>query len=210
VRVILLPKDNYDIWAFWISVVLAGVGIVGIVVGVCTLLFIKAQADHIVTTGRPWMVAKMSGVPLITFGYAGAVCHLENCGKSTAYIIEIGNAIEILKAGESLPDKFPNFGTGKFCRWDGNGVPLFPEGVIERSAGKDTGDSDMVGSILSGAKVVWFYGYIKYRDAFIGRGVFRSRLRETRYSFRWQPPKQDFGIKATFFVEGPPEYNRAT
>jgi hypothetical protein len=43
VRVILPAKDGYDRWAFWISVVLAGVGILGIGVGICTLLFIKAQ-----------------------------------------------------------------------------------------------------------------------------------------------------------------------
>jgi hypothetical protein len=43
IHVILPAKDNYDFVAFWISIVLAGVGIAGVIVGVCTLLFLKAQ-----------------------------------------------------------------------------------------------------------------------------------------------------------------------
>jgi hypothetical protein len=155
------------------------------------------------------MAAKMSGIPQMVPGYGvAAICHLENCGKSIAFIVEIGNAIEILKDGESLPDKFPGFDADHFCRWDGNGIPLFPEGTIERAA-KKTGNSD-IGSILSGEQVLWFYGYVKYRDAFIGKGLFRGPLRETRYSFRWQRPRPNVGIEASFFVEGPPEYNRAS
>jgi hypothetical protein len=45
VRVILPAKDNYDRFAFWISVTLAAVGLVGIVVAVCTLRAISRQAD---------------------------------------------------------------------------------------------------------------------------------------------------------------------
>jgi len=45
VRVISSPgKDRYDIASFGAGVILAIVGIAGIVVGVCTLLFIKEQA----------------------------------------------------------------------------------------------------------------------------------------------------------------------
>jgi hypothetical protein len=43
VRIILPPKDKYDYWAFGINVALAGIGVLGIGVGVCTLMFIKAQ-----------------------------------------------------------------------------------------------------------------------------------------------------------------------
>lgn len=48
VRVKEMPqKDGYDRAAFWISVVLAGVGLIGVGVGIGTLLFLKNQTSHI-------------------------------------------------------------------------------------------------------------------------------------------------------------------
>ncbi len=45
VRIIEAPtKDRYDKTAFWVSIVLAGVGIAGIIIGVCTLRFLSSQA----------------------------------------------------------------------------------------------------------------------------------------------------------------------
>lgn len=44
VRVILPPKDNYDLWSFWIGAALAVVGFAGIGVGLRTLCLIKVQA----------------------------------------------------------------------------------------------------------------------------------------------------------------------
>jgi hypothetical protein len=46
VRIILPAKDKYDYWAFGINAVLAGVGIIGIGVGVCTLIYLRKQAGE--------------------------------------------------------------------------------------------------------------------------------------------------------------------
>lgn len=43
VRVILPPKDVYDRTSFWVSVVLAAVGVIGIAVGIFTLCFLRRQ-----------------------------------------------------------------------------------------------------------------------------------------------------------------------
>lgn len=47
VRVTETPgKDAYDKAAFWISAALAGVGVIGIVVGICTLVYLRRQAGE--------------------------------------------------------------------------------------------------------------------------------------------------------------------
>lgn len=46
VRIILPSKDKYDYWAFGINAVLAGVGILGIGVGICTLHYLRKQAQE--------------------------------------------------------------------------------------------------------------------------------------------------------------------
>ena len=48
VRVVSAPtKDRYDKAAFWINVALAGIGIIGVVIGIGTLLFLRRQTAHI-------------------------------------------------------------------------------------------------------------------------------------------------------------------
>lgn len=192
--------------------VLAGLGVIGGILALFTLSTIKAQTSHLVTSERPWMVVQMLGAPQMypDSGLVGAICKLENCGRSIAHIIEIGNAIEVLEKGVALPEKFPKFDARSFCRWEGNGVPLFPESNIQRSAVKETLNPNAAAEVFSGEQVFWFYGYVKYHDAFVGRRIFRRPWRETRYCFKWQHPRPDVGIEGEFFLEGPPAYNRAT
>lgn len=48
VKVVALPgKDWQDVFTFWISVVLAVVGIAGVGIGICTLIFLRNQTRHI-------------------------------------------------------------------------------------------------------------------------------------------------------------------
>jgi hypothetical protein len=48
VRVIQTPtKDSYDKAAFWINAALAGIGIIGVGIGIGTLLFLRRQTAHI-------------------------------------------------------------------------------------------------------------------------------------------------------------------
>jgi len=194
--------------------ILAALGIFGGVLALHTLSTIKAQTSHIMTTGRPWMTAQMMGNPQMQagFGLVGGICKLTNCGQSIAYVIEMGNAIDVLEKGASLPDKFPEFDKDNFRRWDGDGIPIFPEGKFPRSAMKETGNKRIAQSIMAGEQVVWFYGYIRYRDAFMGKRILRrnSPWRETRFCFKWQTPNPEFGIEGTFTVEGPPAYIQAS
>jgi hypothetical protein len=47
VQVIRAPnKDSYDIAAFWLSTILAGIGIAGVIVGIITLRYLRKQAGE--------------------------------------------------------------------------------------------------------------------------------------------------------------------
>jgi len=190
------------------------VGIIGVVYGYFTLKTVKQQGEHIVTSERAWMVATMKTdrnnfcfAPIKGIAPIGATCIFTNKGKTPAYILEVGGAIEVIAEGESLPDKPPPYDPSNVVRWGGRGIPISPKVSFVRFASKTIQDPI---EVSTGSKTLWAYGYIKYRDVFSTRKITEGSVRETRYSFRFMPPMPSIGTNAQFVIEGPPGYNRAT
>jgi hypothetical protein len=194
-----ITKDwgDWGVWAF--SLLLAMVGLLQIVLLFRTWKTIERQANHMATSERPWLIATVTDPRLPTedeqFAFA-TMPTLENKGSTPAFLIEIGNAVSVLKRGESLPTT-PQYAERDIIRWDGHGVPLAPGGHVARGI-LHTIDRPL--GLRLGETVLWVYGYVKYRDAFM------DDLRETRYCFRCQPSMFLGGGEHHFTVDGPPAY----
>ena len=183
--------------------ILAGLGVIGGLLALGTLLLVKRQADHIVCSERAWMIAEISG-PLIYslsgIPYAMAIPQLWNKGKTPAFIVEAGGAIVIKNKNEALPKIPPDCKLKNVATWDGIGVPLAPGGDIKQNLIDEVPELPQV---LSGQKILWIYGYVKYHN------TFTKRARETRYCFQWDPSMHGRS-GSTFAIDGPKGYNRAT
>jgi hypothetical protein len=135
----------------------------------------------------------------------GATCIFKNKGKIPAFVLEVGGAIQVAAKGNSLPDTSPPYDPGNVVRWGGHGIPISPKVAFMRFASKTIEDPI---EISTGSKILWTYGYIKYRDVFSARQISGGKVREARYCFRFVPPGT--GMNAHFRIEGPPAYNQAT
>jgi hypothetical protein len=199
---------NFSNW------ILAALGVVGGFMALSTLRTFNLQTSHIVTSERAWMVATMKTdqqnlilAPIKGPSPMGATCIFKNEGKTHAFIVEIGGAVEVIGRGETLPDKPPPYDPANVTKWGGWGIPIPADQAFMRFATKTTENSI---EIFDGSQVLWAYGYIKYLDVFSKNRIFRRKIRETKYCFRLQLAQPTIGTSAQFVIEGPPEYNRAT
>jgi hypothetical protein len=162
------------------------------------------QANHIATSERAWMIAKMDKPeipyqkPYIFFG----IPKLTNKGKTPAFICEIGNSAVALESGEALPDIPSGYQEKHVARWENPGIPIAPGGEVGRWVALTTIDEPM--DLHKGRKVLWVHGYVKYWDAFFGE------IRETKYCFRLAPSAVIGIPDHAFVIDGPAAYNRAT
>ncbi|MGO9647092.1 MAG: hypothetical protein ACLPOO_03470 [Terriglobales bacterium] len=122
VRVIQTPKkDGYDLASFWVTLCLGIIGIVGVIVGICTFLTIRRQTLELSIQNRN-MVAKERARLEITFPdesesmiarpdgpiYLGSFrLNLKNIGGTAAYNIvasydAFGSESEIAPTSENL------------------------------------------------------------------------------------------------------------
>jgi hypothetical protein len=177
-------------------VVVAFLQFVGILIQAC---LIRRQASYMVSTERPWMVALMEAPPkeYVVGGVLRLACHIKNSGKTPAFLLAKGDDSSILQKGAALPETPPIY--AKRAGWGGSGVML-PQGS-EIAVWHDLSISD-TREIYEGTKIAWFYGSIEYRDAF-------EKLHETRYCFRFTPPKEAGNLYG-FEPDGPDAYNRVT
>lgn len=136
------------------------------------------------------------------------MCALKNKGKTPAFVLEAGQAIAITNDSEELPKTPPPYDPERVMKWRGRGIPISPKSAFARYALISEVQDPI--NIYSGSTVLWVYGYVKYRDVFSLRSVFRRRIHETRFCFRFLPGNPDVGIRPSFVLEGPDAYNRAT
>jgi hypothetical protein len=170
----------------------------------------RLQAEHIAASERSWMIPKMktdqNNLILAPFKGrcpVGATCIFENKGKTPAFVLEVGVAIEVIDKGKSLPDIPPPYDPNNVVRWADPGIVIAPEVAFLRFASKEV---DNPIDIFSGSKELWAYGYIKYRDIF----RIAPKVRETKYCFKLLISKTETGIKSHFLIEGLDQYNGAT
>jgi hypothetical protein len=182
--------------------ILAGLGVIGGVIAVITLVTFKRQTDHMIASERAWIKAIIHNIEILRGAPPiGVVVGLKNGGKTPGFVFEIGNVIEILKTKESLPATPREYPPETVFRWEEPGLPLAPEDSHGKWVLKTAQDTER---IFNGEDVLWVRGYVKYHDAF------SNELRETHFCFRWIPPRPDVGINAQFLIEGPPAYHRMT
>jgi hypothetical protein len=166
-----------------------------------TIVAIVLQTGANKKIDRPWMAAEMEKPPdeWEPGNFLRVGCHIENIGKTPAFLLEKGDTWRVLKKTETLDQTYPAF--EKIEKWGGDGI-LFPPKAEIAIASDVIGDVPRL--IYNGDEVLWIYGYIKYRDSF-------KTDHETRYCFRYFPR---FGNRATmsvgFYPAGPPAYNRHT
>jgi hypothetical protein len=136
---------------------------------------------------RPWMAAEMEKPPdeWEPGNFLRVGCHIENVGRSPAFLLEKGDTWRVLNKTETLDETYPAF--EKIEKWGGDGI-LFPPKAEIAIASDVIGDVPRL--IYNGDEVLWIYGYIKYRDSF-------KTDHETRYCFRYFPR---FGNRATMSV----------
>ncbi len=157
------------------------------------------QANHIVTSERAWIIANLDTAPSAVDADVPVKIFpkIRNAGKTPAFLIEKSESSQTLDSGTSLPDG-PIYPTPE--KWEGDGVPLAPNEVLPiflRGIEFDRTPREM---FLHG-KVVWVWGYVKYRDAF-------ENDRETRYCYSYEIASTLEMI--AYYLVGPTAYNRTT
>jgi hypothetical protein len=194
--------------------ILAGLGVIGGVIAAITLSTFKRQTDHIITSERAWIVANVKighENPIIYRGHGlvpvKADCIFKNKGNTPAFIKESGIAIQVIAKDEILPDSPLPYDPKYGAKWEGRGIAVSPKMSFVQSVFKDTQDPI---NILNGANILYVYGYVKYRDVFTAKRLFRRKIHETRYCFKYIPAQPQFGMSAQFIIEGGPAYVRAT
>jgi hypothetical protein len=198
-----VPWPLHDQILWLANLILAGVGICGVIAAVCTLIILNRQTNHMVTSERAWIICKIDnlGIPNVPQRFeAETFFQFENVGKTPGFILEYGWRIIDLPSDEILPETPPDYrGEGcDFAVYDR--LPISPQGTINRH-GRVVSEDPRVLHI--GGRTVWAHGYIRYCDSF------SNTVHETRACFKWLPNRANSGL-FEFSIDGPSAYNRST
>jgi hypothetical protein len=192
--------------------ILAGLGVIGGIVALGTLLVIKRQTDHMVASERAWLIAKSAMDEYRPYEEDKPVFYwsIINKGKTAARLIETQCVYEILNIEQldalspvpvyHLPTQF-------------NRMPLLPEDSIIQSANLihlpqssalDRFEDGDLKVVQIGLLFLLAYGYVKYLDAF-------GNERESRFieKYIWPSPGvRSHGFKP--YLDAPSEYTKCT
>jgi hypothetical protein len=214
------PWVWHDKWLWLANLVLAIVGIGGVIAAISTLCVLRRQTkanwvaakaslrqtNYMITSERAWFVCGAdlqwdSGkdgnrIARVHFTY-------ENMGKTPGFITEIGFAVNVMNKEQRLPEIPPDYQSEDKAQWiGGRGVPIVPGGNMGRRA-----DCPLTQAQFDEWQreelTIWVHGYVKYRDCFV------EMERETRYCLRLKPSTEG-GNAVPFVIDGPPAYNSAT
>lgn len=161
------------------------------------------NAQAVIDSERAWMIANIDKpiIPLDGLYMFAGLPKLVNKGKTPAFVFEIGNNVTILPAGEQLPQEPKSYRSKNVIHYEGRGIAVAPEGAIGKYVMSNEPEDPT--PILREERIIWVYGYIKYRD------VFFDKERETRYCFRLIPCPILGMNEHTFVMDGPTAYNEA-
>ena len=187
--------------------ILAGLGVIGGVIAVITLVTFKRQTDHMIASERAWMMAELewppghpdfpelnkprqttnpsSGEPITSVPYC---LRCSNDGKTPGWIIKRRACAQIVDTVPPQPDmeQLHTMKMGQEPVKVGAEAPIW-EGAI-----------GCAGHLKDGQTLI-IWGVVTYRDAF-------SETRETYWGYYWIPGKT--GPNLHRILE--PAYNRHT
>jgi hypothetical protein len=169
-----------------------------VVVGFLTLGILWRQTGHIISSERAWMSVVMENPPetYVPGSPLRLACHITNKGNTPAFLLEKGEGRRVLQVDINLPDALPQYAAS--TKWKGTGV-LFPP-TAEIAVALDLSVSE-ARTVYEGTHAIWFYGFLKYRDAF-------KKDRIVRYCFRYSLPDAG-GVSSGFYPDGPDGYSYA-
>jgi hypothetical protein len=202
------------------NVVLAGVGIVGIVVAVCTLRIIGQQTKVQVNSQRAWvaifqmhpadLVAEPEGIP----PYNAFRFTLKNGGNTVAKLIEFRGEPHIVQRNYMFPsppvykDRPPPFNEFGFR----HGTVLTPSETLYMWVSIDELiiDNPVMQDIRKGEKELYVYGFLRYFD-------FSEKERRLQFCYRYRSREvietaEGAGVEfeSQWLLAGPPDYNTHT
>jgi hypothetical protein len=171
------------------------------------IAYIQAQAARlnaqaVINSERPWMVAYMEELPQVTDQSQANLtirmaCHVKNIGRTPAILFCKGDRREILEKEKrpTIPPVYENK-----VVWE-RGSMMPPKAEILIVSYLEPSERE---EVYTGKRVLWFYGAIRYKDAF-------GKFHWTKYCFRYTPQLGGKDpVTAGFYPDGPPEYNEAT
>jgi len=163
---------------------------------------------------RAWLVADMERVPdslvqpppstetKFVTGIYRLACTIQNKGSSPAWINEWAARLQVVPAQDDWTKELPTTPDyGEATRVGDFGATMPPNAMLPITRFLDPQDA---AAVERGERALYFYGFVKYRDAF-------RKRRETRFCFRL---KVALGLtdpaSRGFYIAGPREYNKAT
>ena len=226
VRVIQTPaKDFYDKAPFWVNVALAVAGFAGIGVGIWTLIYLRKQTQHMVTSERAWITviptdlhprlypAWEQGTPVTDPRTLQIVRHqlpltIKNAGKTPAQIDEIACRYVRLASMTELPDD-PDY--GKIRPLDGQWIIPGENyyGTVDLETDNGILYERHVQALKARSAILFFFGIVKYRDVY-------GNAHETRFGLHYEFPIPGVAaadgseLRPHFRNAGPPMYNRGS
>jgi len=146
---------------------------------------------------RAWVVSDIGSLePTMQSDKVQVVCKMRNNGRTPAWITAMGSCGKLVKSKDELPEHPPFTDAGPFTE---KGSVLSPNAFTE------TGipiTAQQLQTIVRSDVILYFIGYVKYRDAF-------NQNHETRYCYQLKP-SHDLTSTAPleFYVGGPDRFNR--
>jgi hypothetical protein len=152
------------------------------------------------TAERAWVVPVLPDPQAKNLGQDAVIrWHVENRGRTPAWVTSLGSAAKIIKAGDELPKEPPYTMAGPFTK---EGTVLPPEGKASRGVTIPAANIDAVEK--GDQYLLYIFGIVEYRD------IFGSK-HETRYCCRFKPgPTSADPAPRDYYVDGPAAYNTAT
>jgi hypothetical protein len=151
------------------------------------------------TAERAWIVPVLPDPPSKNLGQDAVIrWHVENRGRTPAWVTSLGSAAKIIKAGDELPKEPSYTMAGPFTKV---GTVLPPEGKASRGVTIPAANMDAVEK--GDQYLLYIFGIVEYRD------IFGSK-HETRYCCRFKPGPSADPAPRDFYVDGPAAYNTAT
>jgi hypothetical protein len=171
----------------------------GVIAAFTVLMFVVVYRQDQTTkiSERAWVVSNTPGSPQRSEDKVQVVCKIMNTGRTPAWITLIGSSAQFVKSEEDLP-RIPNYPVT--TRFGQRGSVLTPHGHTEAGVSFETKRLEYV---ERGEVILYFYGFVEYRDAF-------NQTHMTRYCYRLKR-SQDLTSQSLFefYVDGPGGYNTA-
>jgi hypothetical protein len=198
------------------SIVLAVVGLIGIVVAICTLAVIRRQTDAtekaanaaelnaqaLISSERAWVLVEIGTLPDFKpdpnrVQILWIMPTITNGGKTTARIMKIFARQQAIAKGENLPPE-PEY------QGQQNIDFILPPNKPIQTVGVGISGEDYIRA-RDGASVLYIYGFIDYLD--IG-----ETERQTRFCFIFRIPSGFDPLPIGFYpaVNAPAAYTKAT